>query len=218
MVNHGFQLTGDHGIFQIDGTHQNICLADVFSVQGTGGVVYDSADVDSGRITKLPLIFVNTSTIIAIDCDNWAQISADSMIQPIHAEKVNAKIYAFSDKPNNWYKSNMGLSIRNDQNIEVYNSNWAIMKIVDVFNISYVESWSYKIPAGKKYAFVVLSGNVEVSIRNHDGEVYNHFYRRVGNLFEINFMAYSKFISYASRMHHVIKTPISIIVIDVADL
>ncbi|XWY12549.1 hypothetical protein ACK3F5_23465, partial (plasmid) [Photorhabdus asymbiotica UENP] len=60
MVNHGFQLTGDHGIFQIDGTHQNICLADVFSVQGTGGVVYDSADVDSGRITKLPLIFVNT--------------------------------------------------------------------------------------------------------------------------------------------------------------
>lgn len=220
MANHGFQLTGSHGIFQIDGTHQNMCLADAFSMQGTGGRVYYGGDIDTGYTAKFPPIITNSNSIIAMDCDNWVGIFDDSMVQPIGAGKVNTKIYVFSDKPHNWYQSNMGLSIRNDKNVEVYNSNWATMKIVDVFHlgINYIKSWNYKIPVGKKYAFAIFGGGHEVSISHYDGKTSYYFWRRVGNLFEINFMTYSEFLSAARNMYKFIKSPMSIIVVDVTDI
>ncbi|KLU17161.1 MULTISPECIES: hypothetical protein [Xenorhabdus] len=185
---HGFELRRSHGILQVDGRYQNMNLTIKESVVAQGGYVENSTYRRIGVNTSFSKPVPPTTTITAVDSDNWIN-SAGGIKQAAGAGKANVTLYGFGTNKQNWFNSQYGLSVRNEQGQEVYNSNWAVMKVVDVFNLGFVRNWSYKIPAGKKYALMMGGGREEYQMGYYSNNAYGcwHEFRRIGDRFEIRY-------------------------------
>ncbi|MDE9454577.1 hypothetical protein [Xenorhabdus bovienii] len=187
MSQHGFELRGSHGVLQIDGRYQNMNLTFKESLVAPGGYLYNDGYIKKGSTTSFSNLIPPTTTILAVDSDNWVKVFDDRIQQATGAEKANVTLYGFGTNKQNWFNSQYGLSVRNEVGQEVYNSNWAIMKVVDVFNLGFVKNWIYNIPAGKKYAIMMGGGRVEYGAEQFDAWGCWHEVRRNGDQFEIRY-------------------------------
>lgn len=187
MSEHGLQIRGSHGVLQIDSTYVNLSLESKQTIIAPGGYRENNSYMQSGKITKLPAAIGKSPLIAAIPSD-WVLINDGEIYQSAGAPKSTIEIFVFSDKKTNWFKSAWGLSVKNKNGVEVYNSNMAVMKIVDVITLGFVQYWTYPIPAGKKYAFIVNGGREEYRLLSRDNMTgYNHEFMVKDSKLQINF-------------------------------
>lgn len=155
--------------------------------RGPGGYSENNSYMRKGAITTIKQPFPPTTTIVALDSDNWVRAEDSSVYQAAGSRKANVTFFGFGTNRLNWFGSGYGLSICNEIGLEVYNSNWAVMKVIGFFNLGFVKYWSYKIPSGKRYAVVVNGGRVEYNMSSYDAVGMWHEYRCNGDTIEIRY-------------------------------
>lgn len=187
MAEYGFQLRGSHGNLQIDGRYQNMNITIKENLVCPGGYSENNSYMQKGAITSIKQPFPPTTTIVALDSDNWVRAEGRSVYQAAGAGKANVTFFGFGTNKLNWFGSGYGLSVCNETGLEVYNSNWAVMKVIGFFNLGFVKYWSFKIPHGKRYAVVVNGGRVEYNMSSYDAVGMWHEYRRNGDTIEIRY-------------------------------
>ncbi|MCU6236751.1 hypothetical protein KWH75_06670 [Morganella morganii] len=187
MAQHGFQLRGSHGILQVDGRYQNMNVTMKESIVAPGGYSVNNSYMRKGCVTTLKMPLPPTTTIMAVDSDNWVRMDDGNIEQEAGAGTANITVYGFGTDQRKWFDSKFGLSVRNEIGQEVYNSNWAVMKVVNFFNLGFIKNWRFKIPPGKKYAAVVNGGRVAYEMGGYDGTGMWHEFRRNGDTIEIRY-------------------------------
>lgn len=167
MADSGLQIRGNHGVLQIDSTYVNLSLQIKQTISIPGGYLINNSYSTSGKSTSLPKTFDKLPLVAAIPTD-WVRIYDGSIYQSAGAPKASVECFVFTENKTNWFQSAWGLSVKNKNGIEVYNSNMAVMKIVDVINLGFTTFWTYQIPTDKKYAFIVNGGREEYKLLSRD--------------------------------------------------
>ncbi|OCQ54098.1 hypothetical protein Ppb6_00648 [Photorhabdus australis subsp. thailandensis] len=216
MAEHGFQLRGKHGFLQIDGKYQNMDLTDKKTFVAPGGYSYKNSSTERGSMTRGNGAFSPSTNIIAVDSNDWVAPIGDSVYQAPGAGRANVTTYGFGTDKKHWFKSTHGLSVLNDKGQEVYNSNWAALRVVDVFNLSHVKKWAYEIPPSKQYAMVMGGGRVEYIASQMRAYGYCYFMRKIGNRFEVEYRESLWWFRDEDEGSYVAQDfPLSILILDV---
>lgn len=170
-MEYGLKIRGDHGIYQIDGSHVTLSLqsiADLTVPQTTG-----SASMNAGGIVKYKAgefdVFIPESFI---HFPKEGVIQGESDIRNKRA--FNCRVYSFSSTPKVWHPSKYGLSVRNSSGFEIFNSTWLPLKIVRVLKIS-ADVYNRRrvtidIPSGRKYAVSWAGGCEYIYAGNGNSE------------------------------------------------
>ncbi|WP_434523865.1 hypothetical protein [Photorhabdus asymbiotica] len=216
MAEHGFQLRGEHGFLQIDGRYQNMDLTVKKTFGAPGGYSTKDSYSERGRLTKWNEILSPSTSIIAIDSNDWVVSIDEGVYQAAGANRANVTIYGFGTDKKHWFKSTHGLSVLNDKGQEVYNSNWAALRVVDVFNLGHIKKWAYQIPPGKQYAMVMSGGRLEYVMAQNRAIEFVYFMRKIGNRFEVEYRESMWWFRDEDENSYVAQDfPLSILILDV---
>ncbi|GAA0353219.1 hypothetical protein L9H26_19230 [Morganella psychrotolerans] len=221
----GAFIKGESGVFQVDGENQAINLKNVQRIKLKGGDLKAGTSGKQGYYTEFPTKAHKDTSLIAVDSPTWVRVGGLSsykenrngrLSQPLWVDAGDCICYEFGGGGFDWHKSKYGMSIRNKDGIEVFNTNWEMMKILDQFFLSPVENFNYQIPPGKKVA-AFMGGGLQGQWGDGAFSSYScYFMRRNGQTIEFRYKD-ATIQSGPWEGNELLYYPLFIIIIDVTD-
>lgn len=160
-MGYGLQVRGEHGILQIDGLYKNMSLYKKATFSLPGGSEGSSSWGEYGKWVHYPFT-APPESLLAFIPSQYCVVNFDlGGIEQLYGSPAGqCEIFCFTGDNTHYFQSTYGVQVRNPNTLqEVFNSNWVILRIVDVFNLEGGASgWKYTIPNGKKYAIAVGGG------------------------------------------------------------
>lgn len=217
-MTYGLKIYGQHGVLQIDNSYENMSLGVKRSIHLKGGNEGSSAWGETGAYNRFNADWSNDISFFAYTSSTWIKRGNKGIWQPLDQGSGNCVLYGFGTQKIDWFPSPYGIVVRNQAGVNIFKSSWAICRIIDVFNLSFTEYWSYNVPAGKTYAIAFGGGRDQYNAVNDEMEGYSHYFRTTGSKIEISYLAGSWWFKDGDERTYTAKEfPLSIIIIDVTN-
>ncbi|HGJ5854392.1 hypothetical protein [Arsenophonus nasoniae] len=215
---YGLKIYGQHGILQIDNTYENLTLGVKREITLKGGNDGSPSWGETGASTSINADWSTDISFFAYTSTTWMKRGNKSIFQPLNQSAGKCVLYGFGTNKVEWFPSPYGILVKNQAGNAVFKSTWAICRVIDVFNLSFTEYWSYNVPSGKTYAIAFGGGRDQYNAVNDEMEGYSHYFRTAGSKIEISYLVGSWWFRDNDEQSYTAKEfPLSIIIIDVTN-
>ncbi|EMH5494396.1 hypothetical protein AAH235_003948 [Providencia stuartii] len=161
-MSRGFQVKNSSNTFQIDDRYSNLFLKHKGVINLPGGSAGNPNSFESSPSISFPSINGFDSPLMCFIPNQYCCIDFEesSIKQAYRQQKGICEYYCFTKEKIKHFDATHGLQVRNPYTLEeVFNSNWAILKVVDVLNLKPdTTGYVYELPANKKCAISIGGG------------------------------------------------------------